>query len=133
MLDIRNFAKRTPPALPYAELAAQVLGQNYELSLAFVGSARSRALNLKLRGKDHAANVLSFPFDKKSGEIIIDLMKATKEAKLGAESLTERVAVLFIHGLFHLKGYLHGSKMEAAETKVLKSLRLNAKSNRHRP
>ena len=133
MLDTRNLTKRRPPALPYAELASQVLGPKYDLSLVFVGSARSRALNLKLRGKDHAANVLSFPYDKNSGEIVIDLTKAAKEAVIGDESLSERVAVLFIHGLYHLKGFLHGSKMETAEAKVLRSLRLNAQSDRHRP
>lgn len=86
-----------------------MLGENYELSLVFCSDALSRKLNRAYRGKDKAANVLSFPLSKTSGEIFINL------ARLGQFSATH----LFIHGCLHLKGMEHGAKMMKLERKLL--------------
>lgn len=116
--SVSNTTKGKHPRLPFGRIKEHVLGDAYELSLVFVGSARSRALNKKYRGKDRPTNVLSFPLDKRAGEIFIDLAIAAKEAPLYGETTRSFVALLFIHGLFHLKGFEHGSKMERKEKEV---------------
>ena len=120
MFEITNKTRQRTPRLPFFDLKKIVLGSSYELSLVLIGSHKSRTLNKKHRGKDKPANVLSFPLDKKNGEIFIDLSQAKIESRKCGESYTDFVALLFTHGLFHLKGLRHGSTMESAERKVLK-------------
>ena len=89
-----------------------ILGPRYELSVASVGSSVSRRLNRVHRGKDKPANVLSFPLSKHSGEILLDLAQARKDASLFAMSPRAFLGRLFIHGALHLKGFAHGGIME---------------------
>ena len=98
--------------MPFANIKDSVLGKSYELSLVFIGETTSRKLNKQYRQKDKATNVLSFPLDKKSGEIFITPSVAKKEG--------HSVGFLFIHGLLHLKGLEHGDTMERAEIKLRK-------------
>jgi len=104
-----------PPRVPFRRISTKVLGKDYDLSLAFISSARSRALNKRWRRKDRPANVLSFPLDANAGEIFIDLTLAKRQAPDYGESYRHFVGHLFIHGLLHLKGLPHGSKMEREE------------------
>lgn len=92
-----------------------ILGPRYELSVASVGSSVSRRLNRVHRGKDKPANVLSFPLSKHSGEILLDLAQARKDASLFAMSPRAFLGRLFIHGALHLKGFAHGGIMEKKE------------------
>lgn len=118
--QICNTTKGSLPRLPFASVKDAVLGKKYELSLVIVGDVLSRNLNLQYRGKDKPANVLSFPLTANEGEIFINLKRAKIEAPDFEETYTNFVAHLFIHGLFHLKGYAHGSRMELEEKKVMK-------------
>lgn len=122
--QIKNTTKGSLPRLPFVSLKDAVLGTKYELSLVIAGDALSRKLNLQFRGKDKPANVLSFPLSKNEGEIFINLKRAKIEAPDFDETYTKFVAHLFIHGLFHLKGYAHGSRMELEEKKVMKKFKL---------
>lgn len=122
--QIKNTTKGSLPRLPFVSLKDAVLGTKYELSLVIAGDALSRKLNLQFRGKDKPANVLSFPLSKSEGEIFINLKRAKIEAPDFDETYTKFVAHLFIHGLFHLKGYAHGSRMELEEKKVMKKFKL---------
>jgi len=117
--SIRTTSRHQVPRLPFEEVAQAVCKKNYELSLAFIGSTRSRALNKALRGKDKPANVLSFPLSNTSGEICIDLARAKKEAPKFDMSYRTFVLFLFIHGLLHLGGYDHGRTMEHKERALL--------------
>lgn len=123
MLDSRNFTQKTPPKIPYEAIKNAVLGEAYDLSLAFIGSTRSRRLNRERRGKDKAANVLSFPYSKEDGELLLDLNFA-KDKK---SALT-----LLIHGLFHLKGMDHGSIMESNEEKIFHRFSSSQNGTQHR-
>lgn len=105
------------PRLPYQEIKDSVLGTQYTLSLIFVGEARARALNTKYRNATYIPNVLSFPLDKKTGEIYITPRMAHKESKKFNMTPRGYIGFLFIHGLLHLKGYPHGATMEKAEKK----------------
>lgn len=117
-IDIRNTTKTTLPRVPFCDIKKTILGKEYVLSLVFVGDTRSRALNKTYRNKDKPTNILSFPLSDTSGEIFINLNLCKKEASKFERSFDNFIAFLFIHGLFHLKGYDHGSTMERKEKNI---------------
>lgn len=114
---IVSSSARSHPKLPYGEMADAVLGKSYALSLTFVGAKRAKDLNRKHRKATYVPNVLSFPLTDTAGEIYISPVVAKREAS--KFHMTERgyVGFLFIHGLLHLKGHLHGATMEKVEKK----------------
>lgn len=116
---IRCTTKHSPPQLPLVHIKNSVLEKTYELSVAFVGDRRSRTLNLRYRNKDTPTNVLTFPLSPKSGEIIIALPQARREAKRFDMTYRTYVGYLFIHGLLHLKGLRHGGRMDREEKRLL--------------
>ena|SRR3989344_4273157 len=124
MLSVQNISKGKPPRLPFHKLANAVLGARYEVSLVFVGGRFSAKLNRIYRGKQVPANVLAFPLSLRAGEIFIDLGEARKDAKKFGETFRGFVALLFIHALFHLKGYRHGSTMERKERRIRRTFRV---------
>jgi ssRNA-specific RNase YbeY (16S rRNA maturation enzyme) len=101
--------------VPFEKIKDTVLGKKYELSLAFVGAAESRKVTLKAKNKDKASNVLSFELSKTSGEIII----------CPAVAKPYSIPYLFIHGLFHLKGFKHSDTMERNEHRLVKKFGLS--------
>lgn len=121
-VSIRNNTKGNPPTdgLPFLDIKNAVLGKKYDLSLVFIGSTLSRRLNREHREKDKPANILSFPLSKESGEIFIDIKESTKQAPSFEVPVPQFLGQLFIHGLFHLKGLTHGSRMEKEEEKIRK-------------
>lgn len=129
--------RRPTPRFPYAK-AVQVALPGWNISLVFVGAARAKSLNLSLRGKDYVPNVLSYESGKNSGEVVICLEEAKKQAPSYDLSYPEFTGFLFIHALMHLKGYPHGTTMEKKERALLariisnSTLRPHATKNRHR-
>ncbi len=111
---------RVPRGKLFARIKEHVLGKRYTLSLAFIGPNESRRLNKRYRGKNKAANVLSFPLEKNAGEILICPTEAKRQARAFGSTPERFVAELFIHGLFHLKGMSHGSTMERREAAAKK-------------
>ena len=82
----------------------------------------SKEFNFKYREKNNPTNILSFPLSKKEGEIIIcpDIVKTQLEDF--GKNFREMLGFLVIHGMLHLKGMEHSSKikqekMERAEKK----------------
>jgi probable rRNA maturation factor len=124
--SVLNMTKSNPAVdgLLFRDIKNFVLGKKYDLSLVFIGSARSRRMNRELRGKDKPANILSFPLSEKSGEIFIDLARSKQEAALFDETHEQFLIRLFIHGLHHLKGMEHGDKMDTVETKTRKKFKV---------
>ncbi|MFA6273833.1 MAG: rRNA maturation RNase YbeY [Candidatus Paceibacterota bacterium] len=94
-----------------------ILGEDYDLSLAFISAKKSREINKTYRKKNKPTNVLSFPLSKTEGEILICKEVAKKEASKFDKTLDQFIGFLVIHGLLHLKGMQHGSIMEKAEKK----------------
>lgn len=111
MLQVKNLTKHKAPKLPFAKACDLCLPPDYELSLVFVDNKKASELNQTYRGKDYSANILSFPLDKNAGEIFLNLDQTEHEPLF-----------LFIHGLLHLAGMTHGSKMESKERKILNLL-----------
>jgi len=118
--NISKTTKDRVPNLPFFELKEKTLGRQYDLSLVIVGDTRARSLNKQYRKKSYIPNVLSFPLDKKHGEIFLNLKQAKREHKARGESYEYFVALLVVHGMLHLKGMLHGSTMEKEEGQLLK-------------
>ena len=102
----------------FGRIKDEVLGSDYELSLVFIGERRARTLNRTHRQKDYATDILSFPIDDDNGEIFIYPPKASKKAKEFGWTPSNYLSFLFIHGLFHLKGFDHGSRMDSEEKRV---------------
>lgn len=109
--------------IPYQKIKTEVLGKEYDLSLAFLSATEMRDVTMRTKNKDKVSNVLSFPLSKTSGEILI--------CKTAAAPFS--VGYLFIHGLFHLKGLKHGARMESQERRILKQFKLRMhEQNRNR-
>lgn len=121
---ITNKTKSTLPRVPFASIKKEALGEKYSLSLVFIGKKKSTNLNYSYREKNKPTNILSFPLDKNTGEIFITLDLTKKEAKKFDRTHDNFVAFLFIHGLMHLKGMEHGSRMEEAEKKLRKKFNI---------
>ena len=125
-LNISKLVKGSPATLksaaglPFLPIKNKVLGPKYQLSLNFVSPAESKKLNSKYRGKNNPTDILSFPLSKTEGEIYLDLKTSATEAVKFDRSFENFLLFLFIHGLLHLKGFEHGSRMEAQEIKFRK-------------
>ena len=118
--SITQTTKGKLPRLPFVKMKDAVLGSSHTISLVFIGDKRSRALNKKYRKKDRPTNVLSFSLEKDEGEILINCAQARREARISHISYETHIAHLFIHALFHLKGFRHGSKMIQVEKHLLR-------------
>ncbi len=119
-VDVINMTKSARPRVPFVAIKDKILGKDYELSLVFATRALSKKLNFKHRGKNNPTNILSFPLDKKSGEIFIEPVQVRLDAPNFDMSYTKFMKFLFIHGCLHLKGMQHSSTMDKAEQKFLK-------------
>lgn len=108
------------PRLPFSAIKTEILGKDYELSLVFVSPKKSAELNKSFRGKTGPTDILSFPIEPDNGEIFICLPEVRRQAPLFDKSFKKFLGFLFIHGLLHLKGFVHSSKMEAEETRYRK-------------
>lgn len=105
------------PRLPFVLLKEKILGPEYALSIAVVGSKKSKELNYRYRGKNNPTNILSFPLSKKSGELLLELGVIETEYKKFNMTKKNFIGFLLIHGMLHLKGMDHGSTMERQEKK----------------
>jgi probable rRNA maturation factor len=123
-LEISKTTKGKLPRLPFWRLKEKILGKKYKLSLVFADPATSKRINRSYRGKNKPADVLSFPYSPKEGEILICPMVARKKAKDFGLSAENFLIFLLIHGMLHLKGHRHGSKMERKEAYFLKKYKL---------
>ncbi len=88
-----------------------------ELSILLTGDRKMLQLNTVFRGIRKSTDVLSFPqieFGKRNktqnyilGDIVINIPRATSEARMSGRSFYEEIYRLLIHGILHLLGYDH--------------------------
>lgn len=122
-----NTTKGKLPSLPFAqfeEMKNAVLGENYELSVAVIPDDEMQELNKTHRGKDYVTDILSFPLSDSAGEIFLNMNACRKKAVEFDRTFPNYLAFLFIHGLVHLKGYDHGSRMESIEAEFRSKFRV---------
>lgn len=131
MLTIKNKTRKEAPTVSFLKLKDFVLGSKYELSLVLVGDTLSKRLNSQWRKKNYPTNILSFPYGKDFGEIFLNLAKAEREAVSQKMSLDFWLSYLFVHGLLHLKGFDHSSRMESEEEKILRHFNLHGTKHHH--
>lgn len=103
------------PSVPFLAIKEKILGKIYQLSISFVDEKTAKALNKKHRNKSYIPNTLSFSLSQKSGEIVMCLPAIRKEYKKFGMTYKKYLIFLTLHSMLHLKGYEHGSTMEAKE------------------
>jgi probable rRNA maturation factor len=115
---VKNWARKTALALRRSD---------DDITVAFTGEAKIRALNKKYRSIDKATDVLSFPADREGdmGDIFIAPAFARAKAAERGSSYKDYLALLIVHSVLHLAGYDHHTEKESAsmarmEKKVLK-------------
>lgn len=113
------------PRLPFRKIKESMLGKKYELSLVRANNSLSKKLNRIYRKKNKPTDVLSFNISKNSGEIFLNPEIAAKKAKDFKTSAKKHTLYLFIHGILHLKGFVHGSKMKQEEQRWKKKFNLD--------
>lgn len=98
-------------------------------ALILIDNTEMQSLNLQFRKKDYPTDVLSFPSYEKNylGEIFINMDKVKEQAKDYGHSLEREFAFLLVHGILHLLGYDHHTKVEETimfgkQNEILKKL-----------
>ncbi len=108
----------------FAKMKKEVLGREYALSFSFVSKSEIQKYNRTYRDKDTPTDVLSFTYAKNEGEILICKEIASQKSKDFGMTKEKYLYFIFIHAMLHLKGMLHGSRMESEEAKWLKKFQL---------
>ncbi|MDP2656093.1 MAG: rRNA maturation RNase YbeY [bacterium] len=101
------------------------------ITVVLTDDAKVKEYNTRYRKLRRTTDVLSFYYghDNKTGEgeIFISIPYAARQAHRYGSSLTDEVARLVIHGIFHIYGYDHKKLqdrriMRALETKAFTSM-----------
>ena len=144
---VRTWAPRARDIATWAGTAIGRRASGGELGVRVVGSAESRRLNARYRGKDKPTNVLSFPpapfpggvagapaagrpqngDSRPLGDLVICAQVVRSEAREQGKPLQAHWAHLVVHGTLHLIGYDHereaeAKRMERREIAVLRRL-----------
>ena len=135
---VRAWAPRARDIAAWAGTALGRRAAGGELGIRVVGSAESRRLNARYRGKDKPTNVLSFPpyapvsrspqgVGRPLGDLVICAQVVRSEAREQRKPLEAHWAHLVVHGALHLIGYDHereaqAKRMERREIAVLRRL-----------
>jgi probable rRNA maturation factor len=120
-----------PPLAQVRRWARTALKVPAEITVRVVGAAEARTLNRRYRGRDYAANVLSFPYASRrgmvQGDIVLCAPVIAREALAQGKTVEAHLAHLTVHALLHLQGHDHlrrhdTARMEALEKKLLAKL-----------
>ncbi len=114
-----------PPATLLRRYAREA--SRADITLRIVGRAESQKLNGRFRKKNYATNVLSFPYGRGSGDIVLCHPVIATEAREQGKTLRAHYAHLVVHGILHLRGHDHlrrsaAARMEKAEIRILRRL-----------
>ena len=143
--QVKAWAPRPRDIATWAGIAIGRRAAGGELGVRVVGSAESRRLNARYRGKDKPTNVLSFPLPyalrasgsrpsarqrpsgRPLGDLVICAQVVRSEAREQRKPLQAHWAHLVVHGALHLIGYDHereaeAKRMERREIAVLRRL-----------
>ena len=130
-LQVVSRAAPVPASAQIRRWARAALKASAEITVRVVGAAEARTLNRRYRGRDYAANVLSFPYALRhglvQGDIVLCAPVIAREALTQGKAVEAHLAHLTVHALLHLQGYDHlrrrdAARMEALEKKLLAKL-----------
>ena len=118
--------RRGVPAAAALARWARAASPERPLTVRVVGAREGRALNRRFRRRDRATNVLSFAYGGE-GDIVLCHPVVTREARSQGKSVRAHYAHLVVHGVLHLRGYVHddvhrAQRMEAREIRILRRL-----------
>lgn len=112
------------------------ISKNFNLSLALVSRAEIKKINRIWRKKNEVTDVLSFAEFKNLkeikarregeiflGEIILCYDDIEAYAKKNGLKIKAELAKVFLHGVLHLLGWKHGSKMFVLQNKLIAKLK----------
>lgn len=105
--------------LPFNKIVVSILGKNAEVGVVFIRESQMKTLNKKYRKLDKSTDILSFPGEE-GGEILFSINDVARKAREFGMEKQNYLSFLLIHGLLHLKGMLHSSKMESKEREFCK-------------
>ena len=112
--DVTSFVRKVLLALRKDE-------EITEVSIAFVDDDTMKGLNRKFRHLNKTTDVLTFPSDDASCEIVISIDQARRQAATEKHSLATEVRYLLLHGVLHGLGHDHETddgEMDALELKI---------------
>ena len=93
------------------------------LTIRFVDADEGRALNLTFRGKDHATNVLTFPYAaaprRIEADLVICMPVVAAEAREQHKDVLAHCAHLVVHGTLHACGHDHETPADADAMEML--------------
>ncbi len=107
-----------------AQAVLDILGYgDYDLGILLTDNTSIQEYNRAYRHQDKPTDILSFPYhtdlkagdpiivndpeDKNLGDIIISLEYVHKDAPEWEQTFEQRMRVLLVHGICHLRGYDH--------------------------
>lgn len=109
---------------------AATLERDAQLTLRFVDAREARRLNRDFRGKDYAADVLTFGYSTQpmiDADIVICVSVSRAQARQRGKPLADHLAHLIVHAILHAHGHRHdqaaaAQAMERREIEVLQVL-----------
>jgi len=113
MLFFTNLTKKPIRRAAFQKLYRHIFKNgNFDLSVVFASPVLMKKLNMRYRGKNKPANVLLFQYDKRFGEVFLNVQE-------------RNLPSLFVHGCLHLLGYDHKTAKSAARMEQLERKFLN--------
>ncbi|MBV5321462.1 MAG: rRNA maturation RNase YbeY [Sulfuricurvum sp.] len=129
MIELDNRTDKTYNFLLLEQIADTLTDQEIELILT--DNTEITEINREFRGIDKATDVLSFPSDPfpgaPIGSMVISVDKVASVAQELGHSNDDEIALLFIHGLLHLKGFDHevdNGEMRQKEVELIEKFNL---------
>jgi len=129
MIELDNRTDKTYD-FPLLEQIADYL-TDQEIELILTDNAEIAEINREFRGIDKATDVLSFPSDPfpgaPIGSMVISVDKVASVAHELGHGENDEIALLFIHGLLHLKGFDHevdNGEMRQKEVELIEKFNL---------
>jgi rRNA maturation RNase YbeY len=112
------------PVVSYEAIRDAILGNHYNLTIAYVDEKTSEDLHIKWKHAPGPANILSFPYSDSEGEIILHLPTVYKKSSEFDHSRKQHLVFLIIHGCLHLAGHTHGHIMDKEEKRFMEMFRV---------
>lgn len=129
MIELDNRTDKTYDLERLTQIANSLTTEEIELILT--DNDEIAAINREFRNIDKETDVLSFPSDPfpgaPLGSIVISVDKVHSVAEELGHSEDDEIALLFIHGLLHLKGYDHeidSGEMRNKEVELIEKFHL---------